>query len=210
MGRAAPDRRVIVFDLGGVVVRWTDAWLFARVARDLRLPPGRVRRAMLRAEGPLEAGRISLGEFWDRVSRSLRRPIPPATRRQWVGLFRSRARLRTDVAAWIGELRGAGRAVACFSNTDPDHLRVIRARGWLAPFSPAILSYRIGAIKPARRAFDRARRALRRRGSEIFFLDDRAENVAAARRAGWRAARFVSTTQARRAVARWRRPRQSS
>ncbi len=211
MPRAAPpDRRVIVFDLGGVVVRWTDEWLFARVARELRLPLARVRRAMLRTEDPLEAGRIGLGEFWDRVSRSLRSPIPPAVRRLWVGLFRSRARLRRDLVAWIGELRRAGRAVACFSNTDPDHVRVIRARGWLEPFAPAILSYRIGAVKPARRAFDRARRALRRRGSEIFFLDDRAENAAAARRAGWSAVRFVSTAQARRAVARWSRARQSS
>ena len=207
---AVGGRRTVVFDLGGVVVRWSDEWLFARVARELRRPRERVRRAMLRAVAPLESGRIGRREFWDRVARALRCRIPDAVRRLWVGVFRSRVRRRPDLLRWMQELRSAGFGVACFSNTDRSHVGVLRARGWLAPFSPAVLSYRLGALKPTRRAFDLARRALHRPAAALFFLDDRPENVAGARRAGWGAARFVSTARARRSFARWVRARQSS
>jgi HAD superfamily hydrolase (TIGR01509 family) len=57
------------------------------------------------------------------------------------------------------------------------------------------LSFRLGAMKPDRLAFERAAELAGVSPHEIFFTDDRAENVAAAREVGYDAVLFESVSQ---------------
>ncbi len=202
-----PPHRAVVFDLGGVAVRWSDEPTFRKVARHLGLPHRRVRAAMVAAEGPLERGVLSLAEYWDRVGRRLHRPIPPAVRRWWIEEFERHARPDPAVTRWLARLRNRGVVVACLSNTDASHVRILRRNGWLRPFSPALVSNELGALKPSRRVYVLARRRLGLPAPDIYLLDDRAVNVAGARRAGWTARRFRGLADARPHVERWLRRR---
>ena len=193
----------MVFDLGGVAIRWSDERLFRKVARHLGLPPDRVRAVMETAEKPLELGRLSLSEYWNRVERRLHRSIPRSMRRWWIDEFERYARPDPTMTHWLARLRDRGIVVACLSNTDPSHVRILRRNGWLRPFSPALMSNELGALKPTRRIFDLARRRLGVSPRDIYFLDDKAANVAGAQRAGWTARRFRGTADARPHVERW-------
>jgi FMN hydrolase / 5-amino-6-(5-phospho-D-ribitylamino)uracil phosphatase len=64
-------------------------------------------------------------------------------------------------------------------------------------FERVIASYHLGVRKPARGFFDRLVEELDVAADEVCFVDDRHDNVEAARRAGLRAHRFVDATALR-------------
>jgi putative hydrolase of the HAD superfamily len=66
---------------------------------------------------------------------------------------------------------------------------------WLAPFCPRIFSGNVGMIKPEPGIYALALKALRAAPQDVAFIDDRLENVLAARRAGMRATLFTSSSQ---------------
>lgn len=129
--------------------------------------------------------RASSGPPWS-ASRS-RRP-------GWTGSF------ALDVAGWTrpnhdslaGAARAAGRglALAILSNAPVEIARVADRLEWLAPFSPRLFSCDLGEVKPDPAAYGRALEALGAPGAEVVFVDDKEENVAAARAAGLRAVLF--------------------
>jgi HAD superfamily hydrolase (TIGR01509 family) len=84
-------------------------------------------------------------------------------------------------------LRAAGIPTWIFSNTNEIAARHIRRRfPFFANFDGYVLSYEHGAMKPTPKIYEVVERQTGRRGSEILYLDDRAENVAAGRERGWR------------------------
>jgi epoxide hydrolase-like predicted phosphatase len=199
-GRCA---RAVVFDLGGVVIRWNTAPTFRRVARDVGVPWRVVRAALEVAALPLARGEISEAEFWDDLARRLGQSIPRSVRGTWARDFARDAFPEPAVVRWISQLRVAGYQVACLSNIITPHARVLRARGWLQPFSPALLSNELGAVKPDRRVYHLAQKRIGLPPCDLLLIDDLAENVAGARAAGWAAHRFVSLQLARQVVERW-------
>ena len=58
---------------------------------------------------------------------------------------------------------------------------------WSDLFEKPLYSHELGARKPERRIFDRVAEQFGLEPSRIVFIDDNADNVAAARDAGWRA-----------------------
>jgi glucose-1-phosphatase len=74
-----------------------------------------------------------------------------------------------------------------FSNTNDlaaEHIR--RSFPFYSNFDGYIYSYEIGAMKPDVRIYEALEQLAGRRGSDIIYLDDRAENVAAGAARGWR------------------------
>jgi putative hydrolase of the HAD superfamily len=77
------------------------------------------------------------------------------------------------------------------SNTNEAHIDFIRSRyRVLDYFDQRIYSYEVGSLKPDRKIFERAIRASGRRPEQLFFADDREENILAARELGIHAHQF--------------------
>ncbi len=75
-----------------------------------------------------------------------------------------------------------------FSNTNELAGRHIRKTfPFYAGFNGHILSYEHGAMKPEAKLYEVVESKCGRRGAEIFYLDDRPENVAAGAARGWQA-----------------------
>ena len=55
-----------------------------------------------------------------------------------------------------------------------------------ANFDGYIFSYEVGAMKPEAKIYEALEKLAGRRGADIVYLDDRAENVAAGAARGWR------------------------
>jgi putative hydrolase of the HAD superfamily len=190
----------VVLDLGGVVIRWSHRSTFMRMAHELGIPPESFIRATDRELPPLLQAQVTEPEYWRRVSKRVSRDIPRTAWAIWASDFCANAKPDLRVVRWIKELNRRGIQVACLSNTILAHARIIRRNGWVRPFSPALLSSEIGAAKPARRAYELARRRIGLPPEDLLFLDDVPANVCAARASGWKAHRFVGVEDAQKWV----------
>ena len=86
------------------------------------------------------------------------------------------------------ELRQRGFKTYIFSNTNDlavEHIR--RNFPFFANFDGYIFSYEVGAMKPQPEIYAAMEQMTGRRGTDLVYLDDRAENIAAGTARGWRA-----------------------
>jgi putative hydrolase of the HAD superfamily len=192
--------KVMVFDLYGVIARnQTDA-----AKRELERLAGVADGARAAfwecywaCRPAYDAGQPSM-DYWGSVAGRL-----------GTGFTDVPALIQTDLASWtevdermvtlVGELAAAGRRLGLLSNIIEDLVPIFEARhrGWLAHFDVLVYSCRIGVAKPDPRTYEICAELLQVDPAEIFFLDDRKENVEAARRAGMTAEVFTSPEQAR-------------
>jgi len=100
------------------------------------------------------------------------------------------------------ELRQRGFPTYIFSNTNDlaaGHIR--RQFPFFGNFDGYILSYEHGAMKPAAKLYEVVEKQSGRRGGEILYLDDRAENIAAGAARGWQVILQESSEKSRAAIA---------
>ena len=187
----------VLFDVGGVLIRWDDSRTFRTVARRYGLEPDDVKGVLERQRRKLQSGEITIHEFWARFARSFALPLPEDWRTLWSAQMGRLARPKKQVLGLASQLRRRGVPTGLFSNTDPTHWRVLHSRGWFEGFSPQIVSFRLGAVKPDPEAFHRAEKLFPSTVGMPLLVDDSAANVRAARAAGWDAIWFTSESALR-------------
>ena len=111
------------------------------------------------------------------------------------------SRVDEDMVAFLGSLRSRGIRLGLLSNI-PEELavRYERDQPWLGLFDALGFSCRIGAVKPEPASFQWAARALGVVPDQVLFVDDRAENVAAAQALGMRGHHFTTRAALARAL----------
>jgi FMN phosphatase YigB (HAD superfamily) len=99
------------------------------------------------------------------------------------------------------ELRRRGFKTYIFSNTNDlaiEHVR--RNFPFFANFDGYIFSYEVGGLKPQPEIYAAMEALTGRRGADLIYLDDRAENIAAGQARGWQAILHETPEQTRAAV----------
>jgi FMN phosphatase YigB (HAD superfamily) len=99
------------------------------------------------------------------------------------------------------ELRSKKIPTYIFSNTNElavGHIR--RSFPFFNHFDGYILSYEIGAMKPNAKIYESLEKLSGRKGPEIFYIDDRLENIQAAAARGWQTALHETTEKTRPAL----------
>jgi len=87
---------------------------------------------------------------------------------------------------WQATLRAKKIPTFIFSNTNELAIAHIRKTfPFFQNFDGYIFSYEIGAMKPDAKIYEALEKMAGRRGAEILYLDDRAENIAAGAARGW-------------------------
>ncbi|MCE2884379.1 MAG: HAD-IA family hydrolase [Planctomycetaceae bacterium] len=94
------------------------------------------------------------------------------------------------VAHALGAIRAAGTMTACLSNTNDRHWDALVRLPAFAAIEHRHASHLLGLEKPGEAMYRAFERAVGTSGGEILFLDDLAENCAAARACGWHAVRI--------------------
>lgn len=105
--------------------------------------------------------------------------------------FRMDSRIAEDVLADCRAARRAGLAI--YLTTNQEHLRaayLMDRMGLAEEVDGIVYSAQFGARKPQPRFFAQAARAVGAAPEDLLLVDDSPTNVAAARRAGWRAAHW--------------------
>ncbi|HEV7300250.1 MAG TPA: HAD-IA family hydrolase [Tepidisphaeraceae bacterium] len=184
--------KIIIFDLGRVLIRICDSWQHACAVAGISAPTGEMDStrdaALLNLVKLNEVDAIDHQQFCDRVA-----PLLDLTPSQIARL--SDAYLLgpyPGVRELLAQLRSAGHMTACLSNTNTNHWRLMNdvANPNALPLDQ--LDYRFASqLMRLRKPDDAIYAAVEQetgcRGDEIVFFDDLPHNVAAAQRRGWRA-----------------------
>lgn len=190
-------QRTVVWDLGGVVLRWEPIELVRAALAD-RLASLGVDAASLTS---MLFGDFTPDGFWQAFDRGLIGRDEVACEMARSGLsvgevarvldaIPSHLALRLDTVALIDQVRAAGHRVVYLSNMPAPYADGLEHL--LEPiFAGGVFSGRVGHIKPAAEIFDLAARQLDLDPGRTFFVDDRRRNVTAVRALGWDAAVFT-------------------
>jgi FMN phosphatase YigB (HAD superfamily) len=192
---------VIIFDLGKVLVDF-----------DWSRATGKIAARSSQAPGQLDAWFGASSLLWDYECGRL-------TRRQFYEAIRDTIGFRGDLAEFGGyfadiftampgtialhaELRRRGYQTYIFSNTNDlaiEHVR--RHFPFFKDFDGYILSYEVGGMKPQPKIYEAMEAMTGKRGADLIYIDDRAENIAAGAARGWRAILHETPEQTRQALA---------
>lgn len=178
--------RAVVFDVGNVLVHWRPEDVYARLIPDaaerkalfdrvdfeaMNLRGDRDGRladevAALAARHPADAGPIiAWHDNWEEMFSP---PIP-------------------ESFALLAAVQAAGTRTVALTNFAADTWeKAVRMHPALGTFDVAVVSGREGAIKPERRIYEILETRTGLSGADLFFTDDRADNIAAAAARGWR------------------------
>jgi putative hydrolase of the HAD superfamily len=186
-------RRAIVFDLGGVIVRWQPLELMRQI-----LPQHDPREAMRQifngfapdAEwSAFDRGTVEPDALAERIA--VRTGFDVGDLRRLIAAIPAHIEPLPDSVALLRRVKASRRCLALLSNMPrpfADHLeRAHECFGW---FDARVYSSRVGHIKPERAIFDHLRDAHGIDPARSVFIDDHLVNVEAARRYGWQALQF--------------------
>ena len=183
----------VIFDLGGVLV-WT-RW--DRVTNPLAemsgLTPDRVTEEIEKEVGyDFMLGKVDRAEFYRRVRGCLRLNLDRET---FFALWNSIIVPNEEINGLVERLKERYRLVLA-SNTDVLHYaRSLDVQEALHFFDHALLSYELGLRKPDPAFLRLGLEKLPIPPEECLFIDDRMENVEAAKTIGIAGIQFVSTQQ---------------
>ena len=100
--------------------------------------------------------------------------------------------------AWQKQLKELGMKTAILSNMgDAVCESITRSFDWIENFDLCVWSYQLGIAKPAAEIFLHTLHQLHVAPENALFLDDKSENIAAARAVGMLALQFSSVAQLR-------------
>jgi glucose-1-phosphatase len=190
--------RVVLFDLGGVLVRVPGVAAMQDLAGiDSE---AEVWHRWLACEWVrrFERGHCSASEFAAGVVADWDLPITAA---EFLARFRAWPEgLYEGALEMVGAIRGQAQ-VGCLSNTNSLHWDAMERWGLPGAFDHTFLSYRMGLVKPDQAVFEYVAGQLGVPAEEVLFLDDNAINVDRAAKLGFDSQRVQGVDPAGRALA---------
>ncbi|MEU8722265.1 HAD family hydrolase [Streptomyces antimycoticus] len=178
-------RRIVLFDLFGVIARHQRPGALEKMAARCHTSADAFTTAYWTHRPPYDAGRHTASAYWTDVLHELSRPADADTIEELrLTDIDSWARVDDRMVTYVRTLRDRAR-VALLSNIPADHADAfLAAQPWLHDLDHMAFSGKIGAAKPDPAAFQHSVVALRAVPADFLFVDDREENVRAARTVG--------------------------
>jgi putative hydrolase of the HAD superfamily len=187
----------VLFDYGMVLSGPPDPTAREEMRRILNVDEEQFRTIYWKHRDDYDRGTLNSVAYWELVARDLHRSLDA---RQLSALIGADSALWTrpnqPMIEWAAALQRAGIKTGILSNMgDAMEAGIVARFPWLAEFHHKTFSHRLGMAKPDAAIYRHAAEGLGVPPEEILFLDDREENVAAARAAGMKALQY-STQEA--------------
>lgn len=188
--------RALILDFGGVLVRHQPAEAVRRMAQLARAPLSSFTNAYWAHRNEYDL-RGDVRRYWESVlhdaGSALAGPAREEARPGLVALdAESWTHYRDEVWAITERFRAAGGRTALLSNCGPEVMGRVRAeRDFSRTFDVAVVSWEVGCLKPDPAIYRLTLERLGVAAGEALFVDDRAENVAAAEAVGLRGLQFT-------------------
>ena len=191
----------IVFDFGGVLFRWEPRAFLARTLPHRTTTP-EATAALVAAVfqgyggewGEFDRGRIEPGPLAERIAARTGLPVQEL-HTILAGVPAELAPIDGTVAL-LRRLHAGGSPLYYLSNMpEPYAQHLERTHAFLGLFRRGVFSSRVSLIKPEPAIFDHAAQHFGIDPAHTLFIDDHADNIVAARAAGWQALHFRDPAQ---------------
>jgi putative hydrolase of the HAD superfamily len=182
----------VLFDYGMVLSGPPDPRARMEMERVLGVDETAFQTVYWRHRDAYDRGVLGGVAYWESVARDLHRALSAV---DLDALIRADNKLWTQpnepMIEWAAKLQKAGIKTGILSNLGDSMEAGIFARfPWLAEFAHHTFSHRLGIAKPDVAIYRHAAEGLGVQASEILFVDDKEENIAAARIAGMVAVQY--------------------
>ena len=187
---------VVLFDIGGVIVKWKDEWLYKDVAKKFGLSEVLLINEGKKELSNLRLGKISEPEMWQRIGAKINSEELSNIKESLIhDIFKSRISVDESIFAIIKQLQKKNIKIGILSNTTLVTHTIVEELIDMSYFNYQFLSYRIGWEKPDEKIFKYVTEQLPYSKEEILFIDDKISNVNAAKEFGIKAIHFTDTSQ---------------
>ncbi|MEL6106817.1 MAG: HAD family phosphatase [Planctomycetota bacterium] len=191
----------VYFDLGNILVRFDVEIAISNVARVVGVSEGAVRSSVYDSglQDDYECGRMNGSSYAETVRERLGVSAGAFAAPDFLEAISD---MFTPIDGMVELVRSVHRSVGrvgLLSNTCEAHWEWIRRQSWQIgslPFESLIMSYQVGAMKPDQAIYSAAEQASGVPTERMLFLDDKPENIAAARERGWQAEQCFGGSEA--------------
>ncbi|MGB7327520.1 MAG: HAD family phosphatase [Rubripirellula sp.] len=186
------DIRFVYFDLGNILLSFDIGIAYANLAKLFGVSDTEAKAAVYDSglEDRFEHGEFTPDEFAAMVCKAIGVTGNPPEADDVLDAISD---MFTPIASMTGimdRVKKSGRGVGILSNTCDAHWNWVLRQSYdvmIADLDATILSYEVGVMKPASRIYEEAEKRAGVLPSQILFIDDKHENVAAAVARGWQA-----------------------
>lgn len=191
--------RAVIFDYGMVLTAQPDREAHDAMVRITGLEPGQFEKLYWTDRHAYDEGKLTGIAFWEKFARDSGIAFAPA---QLAELNRLDARMWTTqnpvMVAWQRQLKERGLRTAILSNMGDSVLESIeRSYAWIQNFDVLVWSFQLGMAKPDPAIYVETLKRLGTKAEETLFVDDRRENIDAARVLGLVAMEFTTPERLR-------------
>jgi putative hydrolase of the HAD superfamily len=191
----------VMFDYGGVVSHPPTQQDLAKLASVAGAGVPAFVDVYWEWRGAYDLAELDVTGYWRQVGDSLGRSYGEAEISELARLdCAAWMRLQAGTVALIEDLAAAGLPLALLSNAPDELAEAIRALPIASRFGQLIFSCQLKLAKPDPRCYRTALARLGASAGEVIFIDDRAENVAAAAALGLMSVHFTSPERVRAAI----------
>ncbi len=196
-GNGSANIRAVILDYGQVLAGCPTKDEFGRMAEVFNVSFERFYQLWEASRGPYDRGDFTAEEYWLKLAAEtntlLDREQIETLRQVEVEIW---AHPIPGMLDWVSQLRTAGIKTGLLSNMPWDLITHLRAnRQWLELFVFKTFSAEVKLIKPDPAIYEHTLNGLGVSAPEALFVDDREDNVRAARRLGIHAIQFRSIAE---------------
>ena len=196
-------QKIIIFDLGNVLLSFDFQVAANQLAKHAQLSASEIVRLINQSKllHEFERGEISSEEFYAEVAQASKyQESLDQFRMDFSNIFEE----IQPMVDFFRQLKRNGNRVALFSNTNEMATEFIRKKfSFFSDFDAIFLSYQHGLMKPNAALYRKVETSLGRSGKELFFIDDRPENIAAAIECNWSGITHTNAPQTIKAANSW-------
>lgn len=199
-GTGLQSIKAVVLDYGKVLVRSPTSEEFGRMSNVLNVDFELFYSLWEASRGAYDRSDFTAKDYWSRLAAQCNTSVDE----KQIGVLR---KLEVEIWAnadpvmldWLGQLHSAGIKTALLSNMPTDLMTHVLANfPWMQHFTFKTFSAEVRLIKPDPAIYRKTLDGLGVTAAEALFVDDRENNIQAARALGMHAIQFQSAEQLRR------------
>jgi len=188
--------RLVLFDIGGVIINWQDSWLYQKVAQKFGIDEIKLSKKCENEISRLHAGKINEEQFWKIIGNKVSsHQLMTIDRSLFYDIYKEEIRSNHEVLSLAKEIKKHGIKIGVLSNLESITTSVLNELKILNDFEFQFLSHKIGFAKPDKRIFQYVIRNIPFKINEFIFIDDKPTNVTAAKSLGINAIQYSNVKQ---------------
>jgi putative hydrolase of the HAD superfamily len=175
-----PQFQLVLFDIGGVLVNWHDAWLYRAVSEQFGIKEKTLTRECEKEIVNLHTGKIHENEFWKKIAKKVNSPELHKVKKSLIyDTFKKKAKVNHSILKMVKTIQENNK-VGVLSNLEKTTHAILDAFGLLDYFEFQFYSHKAGFAKPDKRIFKYVLDNVPFDADEIFFIDDKISNITVA------------------------------